>query len=72
VNSGAGESVGSLTIPKSAVSPKRENDGFVRIGVDVVFHLDVLKPLLPKNHASDAAPGTVTKKQMSLELDDGW
>lgn len=72
MNRGVGESFGSLTIPKSAVSPRRENEGFVRIGVDVIFHRYVLKPTLPKNHASDAATGTVTKKQISLELDDGW
>jgi hypothetical protein len=72
VNSGAGESVGSITIPKSAEGPKQGNDGFVRLGVDVVFHLDVLKPPLPKGNVSDSAPGTNAKKQMSLELDDGW
>jgi hypothetical protein len=49
--------VGSVAIPKSAEGSKRESDGFVRIGVDVIFHLDVLKPSLPKGDASDVAKG---------------
>jgi hypothetical protein len=72
VNRGAEELAGSIAIPKSAEGSKRENDGFVRLGVDVVFHLDVLKPPLPKGNVSDGAPGANAKKQMSLELDDGW
>ncbi|MDT8843111.1 hypothetical protein ParKJ_37370 [Paraburkholderia fungorum] len=72
MNSEAGEPVGSITIPKSAEGSKRENDGFVRFGVDVVFHLDVLKPPLPKGNVSDGAPGANTRKQMSLELEDWW
>lgn len=60
----------SIAIPKIAESPKRENDGFVRLGEDVVFHPDVLKPPLPKGDVPDGAPGANTKKQMSLELDD--
>jgi hypothetical protein len=72
VNRGAEEPVGSITIPKIAGCPKRENDGFVRLGVNLVFHLDVLKPPLPKRHVSDGAPGANAKKQMSLELDDWW
>ena len=66
------EVAGSSAIPKSAEGSKRENDGFVRIGVDVVFHLDVLKPLLPMGDASGGAAGANTKKQMSLDLDDLW
>ncbi|WP_211708840.1 hypothetical protein [Paraburkholderia aspalathi] len=50
--------------------PERLDNGFIRIGVGVLFHLDVLKPPLPKRDASDGAPGANTKKQMSLELDD--
>ena len=61
-----------IAIPKSAECPKRGNDGFIQIGVDVVFHLDVLKPPLPKRNVSDGAPGANGKKQMSLELDDWW
>jgi hypothetical protein len=72
VNSGAGEPVCSITIPKIAEGSKRENDGFVRLGVDVVFHLDVLKPSLPKGNVSAGAPGANTRKQMSLELEDWW
>ncbi|WP_035553150.1 MULTISPECIES: hypothetical protein [Burkholderiaceae] len=72
MNSGAGEPVGSITIPKSAEGSKRENDGFVRLGMDVVFHPDVLKPPMPKGNVSDGAPGASTRKQMSLELDDWW
>ncbi|NPT62481.1 hypothetical protein [Paraburkholderia elongata] len=72
MNSGAEEEVGSNAIPKIAASPKRENDGFVQLGVDVVFHLDVLKPPLPKGNVSDGAPGANAKKQISLELDDWW
>jgi hypothetical protein len=65
--------VGSVAIPKSAEGSKRESDGFVRIGVDVIFHLDVLKPPLPKGDASDRAPaGASTRKQMSLDPDDLW
>ncbi len=70
MNSGAEEVVGSIAIPNIAESPKRESDGFVRLGVDVVFHLDVLKPPSPKGNVSDGAPGANAKKQMSLELDD--
>ena len=62
----------TITIPKIAGSPKRENDGFVRLGVHVVFHLDVLKSPLPKGNVSDGAHGANTKKQMSLDLDDLW
>jgi hypothetical protein len=64
VNRVAEQVVGSVAIPKSAESPKRESDGFLQIGVDVVFHLDVLKPTLRKG------VGTHTKKQMSLDLED--
>ncbi|CAB3780257.1 hypothetical protein [Paraburkholderia caffeinilytica] len=64
--------MGSIAIPKIAESPKQENDGFVRLGVDLVFHLDVLKPWMPKAAVSDGASGANTKKQMSLELDDWW
>ncbi|MFM0030773.1 hypothetical protein PQR70_31620 [Paraburkholderia madseniana] len=70
MNSGAEELAGSIAIPKSALDPKREKDGFVRLGVDVVFRLDVLKPPSPKGNVSDGAPGANAKKQMSLELDD--
>lgn len=35
VNMGAEEPDGTMTFPKIAVSPKRENDGFVRLSVDV-------------------------------------
>jgi hypothetical protein len=70
VNSGAGEPVGSITIPKSAEGSKRENDGFVRLGVDVVFHLDVLKRPSRRGDVSSGAPDANTKKQMPLELDD--
>lgn len=49
---------------------RRPNDGIVRIGVDVVVHIDVLKSPLPKGDASDGATGANTKKQMSLDLDD--
>lgn len=59
-------------IAKIAGSPKRESDGFVRLGVDVVFHLDVLKSPLPKGNVSDGAHSANAKKQMSLELDDLW
>lgn len=72
MNRVAEEVVDSIAIPKSGDGPQQENDGFVRIGVHVVFHLDVLKPPLPKRDASDGAPGANTKKQMSLELDDLW
>jgi hypothetical protein len=68
----AEEVVGSIAIPKSADGSKRGNDGFVRIGVDVVFHPDVLKPPLPKGDASDRGPGASTRKQMSLDPDDLW
>ncbi|KAE8754028.1 hypothetical protein FSO04_42030 [Paraburkholderia madseniana] len=51
---------------------RRPNDGIVRIGVDVVVHIDVLKSPLPKGDASDGAAGANTKKQMSLDLDDLW
>ena len=69
MNSGAGEPVGSITIPKSAEGSKRENDGFVRIGVDVVFHPDVLKPRLPKGDVFDGVAGADTKNQMPLDRD---
>jgi hypothetical protein len=72
VNRVAEEPVSSIAIPKSAEAPKQGNDGFVRIGVDVIFHLDVLKPPLPKGNVSDGARGANAKKQMSLELDDWW
>ena len=61
---------GNVAIPKRGHGPKQANDGFVRIGVDVVFHPDVLKPPLPKGDASDGAPGTNTREQMSLDLED--
>jgi hypothetical protein len=70
VNRGAEELAGSIAIPKAAEGPKQGNDGFVRLGLDVVFHLDVLKPPLPKRSVCDGTPGADTKKQMSLELDD--
>jgi hypothetical protein len=70
VNRRADEPVGSIAIQKIAGRPKRGNDGFVRLGVDVVFHLDVLKPPSPKGNVSDVAPGANAKTQMSLELDD--
>jgi hypothetical protein len=72
VNRVAEELVGSIAIPKNAEGPKWEKDGFVRIGVNVVFYLDVLKPPLLKGDVSDGVPGADTKKQMSLDLDDWW
>ncbi|MGF7000147.1 hypothetical protein [Paraburkholderia sp. GAS32] len=72
MNRVAEEVPGSVAIPKRAEVSKRENDGFVRIGVEVVFHLDVLKPWMPKADVSDDASGVNMKKQMSLELDDWW
>ena len=72
VNRGAEELVGSITIQKNAEDSTRGNDDFVRICGDVVFHLDVLKPPLPKGSVSDSAPGANPKKPMSLELDDWW
>lgn len=72
MNGVAEEVVGSVAIPKSAEVSKPENDGFVRIGVEVVFHLDVLKPWMPKADEYGDAYGVNTKKQMSLELDDWW
>ena len=53
MNRVAEEVVGSIAIPQSVEGPKRENDGFVRLGVDVVFHPDVLKPPLPKGNVSE-------------------
>jgi hypothetical protein len=38
----------------------------------VIFHLDVLKPALPKGEASDGSAGVNTKQQMSLDLEDVW
>jgi hypothetical protein len=66
------ELAGSIAIPKNAEGSRRANDGFVRICGDVIFHLDVLKPPLPKANVSDGAPGANATKQMSLELDDWW
>lgn len=63
----------SVALPQSGLVPKQPNDGFVRIGGDVVSHLDVLKPALsngdPSDGATDAKKAT---KQMSLELDHWW
>ena len=70
VNRMAEELVGSIAIPKIAESRKQESDGFVWLGVDVIFHLDELKPPLPKGDVSDGGPGANTKKRMSRELDD--
>ena len=64
MNKVADEVLGSIAIPK------RENDGFVRLGVNVVFHPDVLKPPSPKGDASDRASRAITRKQMSLDLED--
>lgn len=49
--------MGSFAIPKIDERSKRGKDGFVRIDVDMVFHRDVLKPLLPKGNVSYDAPG---------------
>ena len=49
VNKVADEVLGSIAIPK------RGNDGFVRTGVDVVFHLEMLKLPLPKGDASNGS-----------------
>jgi hypothetical protein len=72
VNRVAQEGEGSGAIPSGGRAPEQGSDGFVRIGVDVVFHLDVLKPPLPNGDASGGVPGAGTKKQMSLDLDDLW
>jgi hypothetical protein len=70
MNRGTEELVGKTTVPKIDESPKQENDGFVRLGVDVVFHLDVLKRPSRRGDVSSGAPDANTKKQMPLELDD--
>jgi hypothetical protein len=70
VNKVMGELAGSIAIPKSALDPKREKDGFVRLGVDVVFHLDVLKLTLRNGDACNAPCNAKAKKQMSLDLED--
>jgi hypothetical protein len=61
---------GSTAIPESGRHPRHENDGFVRIGVDMILHLDELKATLPKEDASGEAFSTSTTKQMSLDLED--
>jgi hypothetical protein len=72
VNRVAQEGEGSVAIPASGRAPEPGNAGFVRISVDVVFHLDVLKPPLPKGDASGGVPGACTKQQMSLDVEDLW
>jgi hypothetical protein len=72
VNREAQEGECSVALPQSGLVPKQPSDGFVRIGGDVVFHLDVLKLPLANGDASDGGAGEKTKKQMSLDLDDWW
>jgi hypothetical protein len=72
VNRAAQEGECSVALPQSGLVPKQPNDGFVRIGGAVVFHLDVLKSPLPKGDASGGTPGANPKKQMLLDLDDLW
>ena len=61
---GGGGGSGQHRYPEKRRGLERENGGFVRIGAEVVFHLDVLKPTLQEG------VGTHTKKQMSLDLED--
>jgi hypothetical protein len=63
---------GSDVTWKSGNAAKPSADGMVRIDVGVVFHLDVLKPSLPTEQASDAVHCAHTKEQMSLDLEDLW
>jgi hypothetical protein len=69
---GVQEIEGSIAIPESGRHPRHENDGFVRIGVDMILHLDVLKATLAKEDASGEAFSSSTSKQMSLDLEDLW
>jgi hypothetical protein len=64
------EEEGSVAHPGSGFHAQRPDDGVVRIGVDAIFHLDVLKLTAPKVDGSDAPFGGKTKRQMSLDLED--
>ncbi|SOE98813.1 hypothetical protein SAMN05446635_6796 [Burkholderia sp. OK233] len=66
----AAEVDGSIAMLNSGDAPKLESDDTVRIGVDVVFNLDVLKPSLPTEPASGEVHRANTKEQMSLDLED--
>ncbi|MEZ0606557.1 hypothetical protein ACAX43_31190 [Paraburkholderia sp. IW21] len=66
------EGNGSLPFPRPGNGLEQENDGFVRIGVDVVFHPDVLKTTVAKGRCTRRQSCASTKKPMSLELDDWW
>jgi hypothetical protein len=63
---------GSIAMPEGGRRLGRENDGFARIRVNMILHLDVLKAGLPKEDASGGVLRVSTAKQVSLELDDLW
>ena len=71
VNRGAEELAGSIAIPKIAEGSKRENDGFVRPGVDVIFHLDVLKPPLPSEMYPTVLPAQTRRNRCRWSLTIG-
>ncbi|MFM0658048.1 hypothetical protein [Paraburkholderia sediminicola] len=70
MNEAAHEIEGNVAIPGSGHASKLGHAGIVRIDVAVVFHFDVLKPVLPREEGSDGYHGANTKKQMSLGLED--
>ncbi|MFL9862209.1 hypothetical protein PQR72_41930 [Paraburkholderia madseniana] len=64
------EAKGNIAVSKNDQATKFQNDDFVRIGMDAVFHLDVLKPALPEGETGNGPPDAGSKKQMTLDLDD--
>ena len=67
------QEIGSgIASPESGNYGRAKNDGFVRIGVDMILNLEILKAALPKEDASDGASGAGATRQISLDLEDWW
>jgi hypothetical protein len=62
----------NVAVSRNGHATKLQNDDFVRIGMDAGFHLGALKPASAQRDATGRYPGSNTKKQMSLDLEDLW
>lgn len=62
----------NVAVSGNGHATKLQNDDFVRIGMDAVFHPGVFKLTSAERDATDRYPGANTKKQMSLDLEDLW
>jgi hypothetical protein len=60
----------AVAVYRSGHTTKLQNDDFVRIGMDAVFHLGVFKPASAERDATGRYPGANPRKQMSLDLED--